>query len=93
MCCLHIVNILLDDQTAACVCVCVYVYMYVCNVCIIYVCMYVCMYVCVCVCVCMHVSMFLSLLTGMFHYRTAILDAKSFLLQSVVTLINTVYIH
>jgi hypothetical protein len=29
----------------------------------------------------------------MFHYKIAILHAKSFLLQSVVTLINAVYIH
>ena len=28
----------------------------------------------------------------MFHYRVAILYAKSFLLQSLVTLMNTVYI-
>jgi hypothetical protein len=34
-----------------------------------------------------------SLLTSIFHYKIAILNAKSFLLQSIVTLINTVYIH
>jgi hypothetical protein len=33
------------------------------------------------------------LLTSMFHYKIAILHAKSFLLQSLVTVINTVYIH
>ena len=45
-----------------------------------FVCMYVCiMYVCV---------LFFSLLTSMFHYRVAILHAKSFLLQSLVTATN-----
>jgi hypothetical protein len=32
-------------------------------------------------------------LTSMFLYKIAILHAESFLLQSLVTLINTVYIH
>jgi hypothetical protein len=40
-----------------------------------------------------YVIFFLSLLTIMFHYKIAILHAKSFLLQSPVTPINTVYIY
>jgi hypothetical protein len=34
-----------------------------------------------------------SLFTNMFHHKIAILHDKRFLLQSLVTVINTVYIH
>ena len=45
---------------------------------------------CVCVCVCIFLTYLL--LTIMFHYRIAILRAKRFLLQTLVTPINTFYI-
>jgi hypothetical protein len=56
-----------------CVCVCV-------------VCVCACVCVCVCVwCVCVHVCGFFMSLSSMFHYRIAILNAKNFLLLSLVT--------
>jgi hypothetical protein len=80
-------------------CVCVILCVCMCGVCLsMYVCMCDCMcvyvwcvskYVRVYVCICMY--FFKSLLTSMFHYRIATLHAKSFLLQSLVTHINTVY--
>jgi hypothetical protein len=65
-------------------CVCVYVCM---CVCILYICMYL-VYVHVCIYV-----FFKSLLTSMLHYIVTILHAKSFLLQSPVTPVDTVYIY
>jgi len=40
----------------------------------------------------MHGVFFYLLLTSIFHYRIAILHAKRFLLQTLVTPINTLYI-
>ena len=87
-----------------CVCVCVCV-VCVCVACLCMVCVWCgvcvwCVYVwrvcvwCVCVCgVCVCVVFFLNLLlTSMFHYRIAILHAKRFLLQILVTPNNTLYI-
>ena len=79
-------------------CVC----LYVCGC----VCVYVCECGCVCVCVCMYVGVWVCvfvciwmcgfflnlLLTSMFHYRIATLHAKRFLLQTLVTPNNTLYI-
>jgi len=49
--------------------------------------------VCMCVRLCVFFFLFLNLLlTSMFHYRIAILHAKRFLLQTLVTPINTLYI-